>query len=66
MNGTVAELFQSDCPLLTCRWLSDPLPGADAAREARRKHLSEHAHGDLVAYACATHTEVTRYQKAVS
>jgi hypothetical protein len=64
VNGTARELFQSDCPLTACRWTSDPLPGADAAREARRKHLSEHPHGELVDHACAMRTEVTRYAKA--
>lgn len=64
MNGIASENFVADCPLTSCHWTSDPLPGLVAAREARRKHVSEHTHGDLVDAVCSTHTEVTRYEKA--
>lgn len=64
MNGTAAEVFVTDCPLALCHWTSDPLPGSVAAREARRKHVSDHTHGDLVDHVCANRTEVMRYEKA--
>lgn len=66
MNGIASENFVADCPLTLCHWTSEPLPSVVVAREARRKHVSEHTHGDLVEHVCASRTDVTRYEKVTA
>ena len=63
MNGHASEYFQTDCALANCHWTCDPQPNETAAREARRKHLSDHTHGDLVEHVAAQHSSVARYTK---
>lgn len=63
MNNLAAEHFQAECPLPKCRWASEPLAHEQAAREARRRHLSDHAHGDMVDFLCHLFDKVTVYEK---
>jgi hypothetical protein len=48
MIETPQSVFIVRCPLGNCHWTSEPLHSKEHAHEARRGHLSAHAHGDLV------------------
>ena len=64
----MTDLFVSECPLSAlslCHWRSDPVGTEDAAREALRAHTSGHPHGELVDFAAAHMTPITRYVPVV-
>ena len=63
----VNGLYVALCPVGRsnghAHWRSEPMENVVHAIEALRKHLSEHAHGELVDHAMALGIETTRYAR---
>jgi hypothetical protein len=64
MNGLALTHYVSTCVLSSCHWASEPLHTKEAAHEARRAHLSGHAHGELVDYVASMNPDIAQYERA--
>jgi len=58
-----ADHFVANCPVTTCSWTSDPLPSSEQASEARRGHVNDHTHGELVDHICSEKLDIARYAR---
>jgi hypothetical protein len=59
-------IFVAGCPIAKCKWHSEPLRSLAQAQEARRAHLSDHSHGQLVDHAATFARTIEQYEQVVA